>query len=213
MSTSSGGYPEEAGGRKLLKRASARISSTHSKNTSSLRSHLHSWNTKSPSPTWQKHQVTFAKGRASVSGKESPKRDAGVDKAYQMSWPTWGTEGVMHDNSDWSRTEGGEEELKCPPPLKLYLQELLSGKVPTNFNTWWPQTFPHAKCRMDMVVCSTSRHSSLVVGSVRGPLPQTPPGICTKSMCIVSSAKCMKSFDGGRQWSLCTSSPLVIGEI
>ena len=58
-----------------------------------------------------------------------------------------------------------------------------------NFDAEQPQTFPHAKCRMDTVVHLTGRHAGLVVGAARGPGPQQPPGICAKSMCIISSAK------------------------
>ena len=73
--------------------------------------------TQSPSPTQQKCQVTFAEGRAPMLGKKSLEREAGVDKAYQMLQPTWGTNGMMHNDSNWLRLEGGEEELECLLPL------------------------------------------------------------------------------------------------
>ena len=72
--------------------------------------------------------MTFAEGREPMSGKKSMERDAGVDKAYQMPWLTWGTGGMMHDDSNWSRAEGGEEELECPLPLDPHLQKLLRGR-------------------------------------------------------------------------------------
>ena len=84
--------------------------------------------TQSPSPTWQKCWVTFAEGSTPVPGKESQERDVRVDKAYQLPWPTWGTEGMMHNDSNWSRAEGGEEELECSLPLEPHLQGLLSGE-------------------------------------------------------------------------------------
>ena len=62
------------------------------------------------------------------SSDEGQERDAGVDRAHQMSWLTWGTEGMMQDDSNWLRVEGGEEQLECPPPLEPHLQELLSGE-------------------------------------------------------------------------------------
>ena len=43
MYTSSGGYPGEASGRRLPGSVSTRMSLTHSKNTSALSGHLHSW--------------------------------------------------------------------------------------------------------------------------------------------------------------------------
>ena len=45
-----------------------------------------------------------------MSGEESLERDARVDEAYQMPQTTWGTEDMMHDDSDWLMVEGGEEE-------------------------------------------------------------------------------------------------------
>ena len=65
-----------------------------------------------------------------MSGEETPERDVGVDEAHQLPLPTWQTERALHDESDWSRQEGGEgeEELECPPPLEPHLHELLSGE-------------------------------------------------------------------------------------
>ena len=49
-----------------------------------------------------------------MSDKESPERDARVDEAYQMPWLTWGTEGEMHDDSNWSWVEG-RRGIGVPP--------------------------------------------------------------------------------------------------
>ena len=64
-------------------------------------------------------------------GEESPERDARVDKAHWLPLLTWQTERALHNESTWSRPEGGkgEEELECPPLLEPHLQELLSGEV------------------------------------------------------------------------------------
>ena len=80
------------------------------------------------SPSWQKRHVAFAKGRPSSSDDDSLERDAGVDKVYQMPQLTWGNEGTKWDGSDWSRVEGGEEELQCSLLLEPHLQELLGGE-------------------------------------------------------------------------------------
>ena len=84
--------------------------------------------TQSPSPTWQKHWVTFTEGRAPLLGEESLERDARVDEAHWLLQLTWQTERALHAESDWSRAEGGEgeEELECLPLLEPHLQELLS---------------------------------------------------------------------------------------
>ena len=78
-----------------------------------------------------------------------------------MPWLTWGTEGMMHNDSNWLRAEGGEEELECPLPLEPLLQEVLSGR--RHFQLEWEQrmathklhclttlNLPPCKCRMDM---------------------------------------------------------------
>ena len=62
------------------------------------------------------------------SSDNSLERNAGFDRALQTPQPTWGTEDAMRDDSNWLRVEGGEDELECPPPLELHLQELLSGE-------------------------------------------------------------------------------------
>ena len=85
--------------------------------------------TQSPKP---KPYSTKASGnickREPLSEEESQERDAGVDGAYQMPWPTWQTKSTLHDDSDWLGVEGGEEELECSWPLELHLQEVLSGE-------------------------------------------------------------------------------------
>ena len=113
----------------------------------------------------QRRQITFAKGRPPSSSDNSLERDAGVDRAYQMPWLTWGTEDAKHDDSDWSRLKGGEEELECPLPLDPPSSSSWVGgnvpswhrgwrQLPANFDARGPQTFPYAKCGVDMVVHS-----------------------------------------------------------
>ena len=60
---------------------------------------------------------------------------------------------------------------------------------------------------------STGRHTSLVAGTTIGPWPRWPLGIHMESASIIQSAKGMKSCDGGRQWPLLTTSPLIPAEI
>ena len=83
-----------------------------------------------PSPTKQKHWMTFAKGRAPSPTKESPDSDARIDEAHWLPLPTWQTERAPHNEANCLRSgEGkGEEDLECPLPLEPHLQELLGGE-------------------------------------------------------------------------------------
>ena len=86
--------------------------------------------TQSPSPTRQRHWVTFAEGRAPFPTEESLESYTRNTEAHWLPIPTWHTERAPHDKTDWSRPgEGkGEEDLECPPLLKPHLQEFLHGE-------------------------------------------------------------------------------------
>ena len=51
-----------------------------------------------------------------------------MEEAHQMPQLTWGTEGMMYDDSDWSRAEEEEEKFQCPQPLEPNIQEFLRGE-------------------------------------------------------------------------------------
>ena len=90
----------------------------------------------SPSPTRQKCQVTFAKGRAPSLTEESPECNARVDEAHQLPLPMWQTEEVPHKEANWLRPRGeagtipaeGDEDLESPPPLEPHLKQLLGER-------------------------------------------------------------------------------------
>ena len=83
----------------------------------------------SPSPPQPRWQVTFAKGWAPLSSKNSPGRDTRIGRAHWLPLPTWGDERTPDGQSDWSGPKAEEEgDLECLPPLEPHLQELLSGE-------------------------------------------------------------------------------------
>ena len=108
---------------------------------------------------------------------------------------------------------------EAPPPADLEWGEDIPyqcrgwRQLPANFNTRGPQTFPHGKCGVDTMACLPSGNAGLVAGIVRGSWSQWPLGTDTESASIIQTALGMKSHDGGRQWPLCTTSPLIPGEI
>ena len=67
-------------------------------------------------PLTNKRCVTFTKERLPPPQMTAWREMLGVDKDCQMPWPTWGTEDAMRDHTNWSRAEGGEEELEYAPP-------------------------------------------------------------------------------------------------
>ena len=89
--------------------------------------------TQSPSPTRQKHWVTFAEGRAPSLTEESPEHDALVDEAHQLPPPMWQTEEAPPNEANWIRSGGveGDEDLECSLPLEPHLQELFSREKPS----------------------------------------------------------------------------------
>ena len=155
---------------------------------------------------------------APSSSDNRPERDAGVNRAHQIPWLTWGTEGTIWDNSNWSKMEGGEEELECPPPLESHLQELWVGRrhsMPVqewriaSHELWCPRTPNPPPWKMQSGYC----------GALDRWTCQTGGGSCERSLAKMTignlHGKCehhlnnkdKKSWNGGRLLPLHTTSP------
>ena len=90
----------------------------------------------------------ICRGKDTCIRQGEPGRRCQVDEVYQMPWLTWRTEGMIHNNSNWLRVEGGEEELECPLPLEPHLQELLSGRRHFLLEQEWRTTIHKLQCPM-----------------------------------------------------------------
>ena len=121
---------------------------------------------------------------------------------------------------DWGRRRG----IRLSPPLEPHLQELLSGEemflasvtagdsYPWTSMTHDPKSSPMQNAEW-IQWHAQQVDTCLVAGAAIWHQPWKPLVICMKSVCIISSAKSMKSCNGGKQWPLHTTSPLVPGEI
>ena len=184
--------------------------------------------TQSPSPTRQKHWVTFTKGRALMLTEEpgmwcwsgwhlpvAPINVADWGGATGRSWLVQ-VKGRGWDHPSQGRGRSGEFSATGTSPQTtpgwggVIPSWHWGGRwpaAPTNINAWRSRALSSVSVGRDRVACQTCPDVTLVEGTCEDPWPWWPPGVCQGCM---PPSRCLRHGTGwrGGQWSHPTSAPI-----
>ena len=188
--------------------------------TSCHRGTIQGW-TQSPSPTRQKHWVTFAKGRAPLPTEESPECDAKVDEVLWLPPPVWQTEKAPQGEANWSmgwprdetetilqgwgRGQAGKYAATGPSPWPTAgwggaISDLRWLAAPTNIDAKWPGALSNVPHGLDSIVHQTCSDAELVGGASGNPWSWGLSVVCQDSACLLWGAEGTQPGKWGWQW-------------